>query len=244
MQGSDKVTRAVGNLAGETIPVLITAAHELKGPLALVRQLSLALQTGDYSQKEIDALAERITLTSERALRLTNDLTRAARLENSLFTLEPLNPHTMLEEVADELAPLYRAKGRCITVAPRRYSLLAVANRDLLRRVLLNFADNALHYSSPDQPVTLGATALVKAGKIRLGVRDFGPALPTDSIRSAAPHGNSEHALHMRPESSGLGLHIARQFAEYMGGEVGMTRHRDGATFYVDIAASMQMRLF
>ncbi len=243
MQGSYSEKRAVGNdIPGSQIPALVAAAHELKSPLALVRQLSLALQTGDYSPKEIDALAERITLTSERALRLTNDLTRAARLEDSFFSLEPLNPHTMLEEVADELAPLYRAKGRRIVVSPRRYGLLAVANHDLLRRVLMNFADNALHYSGSQQPVTLGVTARPKQGTIRLGVRDYGPAVPADIWKRSLQPG-TEHAWHMRPESSGLGVSIARQFAEYMGGQVGVTRHQDGATFYVDIAASMQMRL-
>ena len=242
MQGSDNEERAVGNVPGNQIPALVAAAHELKSPLALVRQLSLALQTGGYSPKQIDALAERITLTSERALRLTNDLTRAARLEDSFFSLEPLNPHTMLEEVADELAPLYRAKGRAIIVSPRRYGLLAVANRDLLRRVLMNFADNALHYGDARQPVTLGVCARRKEGTIRLGVRDYGPAVPADIWRRGVQL-STEHALPMRPESSGLGVSIARQFAEHMGGHVGVTRHRDGATFYVDIAASMQMRL-
>ena len=48
----------------------LAAAHELKAPLALVRQLSLALETGDYTDTERAVLQQRITLTAERALRL------------------------------------------------------------------------------------------------------------------------------------------------------------------------------
>ncbi len=222
------------------IPAIITAAHELKSPLALVRQLSLALQSGDCSDRDAAIIAERITLTSERALRLTSDLTRAARLEDSFFELEPVNPLTLLEDVAHELSPLYRAKGKVLQVAPRRYSLLAVANRDLLRRILLNFADNALHYSAPETPVTLTASAIETGERVRLSVRDFGPALPAN-IWSGA--GGASHAIHARPESSGLGLYISKQFASQMGARVGATRHQDGATFFIDLSASTQMRL-
>ena len=38
-----------GDLVVDGIPSLIAAAHELKAPLALVRQLSLMLETGDVS---------------------------------------------------------------------------------------------------------------------------------------------------------------------------------------------------
>jgi len=245
MEGNNSIIRAVGGTSGFDIPAVITAAHELKSPLALVRQLSLSLQAGECTPRDIEIVAERITLTSERALRLTNDLTRAARLDDSLFCLEPINPLTMLEDVAHELTPLYKAKGRKISVTARRYSLLAVANSDLLRRILLNFADNALHYSAPEAPVTLSASAMGAGERIRLSVRDFGPALPADiwkSMEGAIGNG-ATHGIHARPESSGLGIYIANQFAEHMGAQVGVTRHRDGATFYVDLNASTQMRL-
>lgn len=245
MEGNKRTIRAVGGASGFDVPAIITAAHELKSPLALVRQLSLSLQSGQCTPRDLELIAERITLTSERALRLTNDLTRAARLDDSLFTLEPINPLTMLEDVAHELTPLYKAKGRKISVTARRYSLLAVANADLLRRILLNFADNALHYSTPGAPVTLSANAMGAGEKIRLSVRDFGPALPADiwkSLENTLGNGVT-HGVHARPESSGLGLYIANQFAYNMGAQVGVTRHRDGATFYVDLKASTQMRL-
>ena len=130
----------------------LAAAHELKAPLALVRQLSLALETGDYTDTERAVLQRRITLTTERALRLTTDLTRAERLDDGLFKVEPLNPIILCEEVADELSPLYTAHNRTIGVKSRRRQLLGLANRELLRRILLNFTDNALHYSLRDAP--------------------------------------------------------------------------------------------
>lgn len=220
----------------------LAAAHELKAPLALVRQLSLALETGDYTDTERAVLQQRITLTAERALRLTTDLTRAERLDDGLFEIEPLNPIVLCEEVADELSPLYAAHDRTIGVKPHRRQLLGLANRELLRRILLNFTDNALHYSR-DAPVYISAQQRQRGTVIRLGVRDYGPAVPANVWRRLMQNLGRPQPLHNRPASSGLGIVVAHEFAAAMGASIGAVRHRDGVTFYVDIMTSTQLRL-
>ena len=241
MEGPEQQVTS-GGTTDSVVPLFVAVAHELKSPLALIRQLSLSLESGEYTAKDIETLARRITLTSERALRLTTNLTRSSRLEDSLFELEPLNPVALCEEVVHELEPLYAAKGRTLRLAKRSRPLLALANRDLLRRILLNFADNALHYSESNSPVVISAQTV--GGAVRLGVRDYGPARPANLWKSLGSSlGAHARPLHSRPESSGLGIYIAHQFAEAMNGSVGAMRHRDGATFYVDVSSSAQLRL-
>lgn len=226
------------------LPSLVAAAHELKAPLSLIRQLTLELESAEVSADETQRILHQITLTSERALRLTTDLTKVQRLSGSLFELEPLNPQQLCEEVAHELAPLYAARGREIRVASRQRPLLVVANKELLRRIILNFGDNALHYAESNNPIELKASSYDFGQKVRIGVRDFGPALATDAWkRLRSELGKNVQTIHARPASSGLGLYIASQFAETMHGAIGATRHRDGATFYVTIDASTQLPL-
>lgn len=223
---------------------LIAAAHELKAPLALVRQLALRLEDDSLSDSERQRLLRQTVLTSERALRLTSDLTRSARLDPTLFTLEPINPEQVCRDVAAELSPLFEAYGRDVTVKAGRKSSLLVANRDLLRRILLGFGDNALHYSLPGSAVHMEIKAVRGTGMVRIGVRDFGPALPSDVWRSLQKKlRTAPQTVHARPESSGLGLYIASQFAEAMNGKIGAIRHKDGATFYVELQASSQLSL-
>lgn len=223
---------------------LIAAAHELKAPLALVRQLALRLEEGGLSASEQQRLVRQSILTSERALRLTSDLTKTARLEDGLFSLEPINPEQLCRDIVTELGPLFEAYGKQVTLKTRRHPLLLVANRDLLRRIIVGFSDNALHYSQEGTAVHMQIQALKRSGVIRIGVRDFGPALSSDMWRTlqkklhAAPQ-----TIHARPESSGLGLYIASQFAEAMNGRIGAVRHKDGATFYVELQASSQLSL-
>lgn len=228
----------------EELSFAIAAAHELKAPLALIRQLSIGLEQGLYGADEQQRMLRQITLTSERGIRLTSDLTRMTRLEDSLFELGPVNSRQLCEEVAHELTPLFKARGREIRVAAGRKQLIAVANRDLLRRILMNFSDNALHYADNTTPVVIQAAATNDGERVRVGVRDYGPAVPIDVWqRIVGSLGTAPQVLQSRPASSGLGLYISGQLADAMEGSIGATRHRDGATFYVDLFASRQLKL-
>ncbi len=233
----------VGLFDGQ-VPPLIAAAHELKSPLALVRQLALSLEAGDLSPSESQRMLRQISLTSERALRLTNDLTRSARLDDAMFTLEPINPQQLCEDIVQELQPLFNAYGRNVRFVPHRHPLLLVGNRDLLRRIIMNFSDNALHYAESDSAVEIQIRAFNAGQMIRLGVRDYGPALSSDMWKTLQSKlAKAPQSVHARPQSSGLGLYVASQFADAMNGKIGVTRHRDGATFYVDLGASRQLSL-
>lgn len=228
---------------GLTFPV--AAAHELKAPLALIRQLSLSLEQGDWGSEERERMVRQIVLTSERGLRLTSNLTRTSRLQDSLFELEPINPWQLCEEAAHEIWPLFKAKGREIQVVPSRRSLLVVGNRDLLRRVIINFSENALHYTGDDSPVRVGTNSFMSGERVRVSVRDYGPAVPSDIWRKLkAQLGKAPQVMQNRPASSGLGLYINGQFADAMNGSIGAMRHRDGATFYIELPASRQLSLF
>ncbi len=234
----------VGGSIYDGIPSLIAAAHELKSPLALVRQLSLMLESADLTDIERQRMLRQISLTSERALRLTSDLTRSARLDDALFELEPINSQQLCRDIVHELKPLFGAHGKDVRLMPRKHPLLLVANRDLLRRIIMNFSDNALQYVEADGVVEIQINALQSGKIIRLGVRDYGPALSADMWKTLKNKlAVAPQPVHARPASSGLGLYIASQFAEAMNGTIGVIRHRDGATFYVDLSASQQLSL-
>ena len=227
------------------LPSVVVAAHELKSPLTLVRQLSLMLEEGSASAEEQKRMLRQISLTTEKALRLTCDLTYSARLSDSLFKLEPINPKQLCEDVIREMTPLFRAHNRQFKLVSTRKPLLLVGNRDLLRRIIMNLSDNALNYTENGERVEIKIETCAAGQFVRLGVRDYGPALPKDTLKmlNKKLEGASSTPVHARPQSSGLGLYIVSQFADAMNGSVGITRHRDGATFYVDLQSSKQLSL-
>lgn len=219
------------------------AAHELKSPLVLLRQLSLELSSGNLTATEQQRVLDQLIQTSEKALRLTSDLTKAERLQPALFELQPINPISICDDITYELQRLYSTHGRQLKRSRIRHLPPVIANRDLLRRILLNFADNALHYSDESGAVELHAQLLREKGLVRVGVRDYGPAVSMKNWRELTKAMATTKPMRARPQSSGLGIYIAHQFATAMNGRIGAIRHRDGASFYVELPVSKQLSL-
>ena len=220
---------------------VFVAAHELKSPLSLLRQLALSMDFDD--EKSLKKTQSRMIQVSERALRQVNDLTKINRLEDGLFTLEPVSIRAVCDEVTSELRYLYRANHRDISEKYTNKSRLVIANHDLLHSVIYNFCSNAMHYS--DENTKAEISVRDKKGRVEIVVRDFGPALPT-KIWKEMKRGwiNEPTSVAMRPGSSGLGLYIASRFSKYMNGEISAVRHRDGTSFTLVLPISTQATLF
>lgn len=220
---------------------VLVAAHELKSPLCTVRQLALALNLTEDADAR-SRLQQNLINTAERALKQVEDLTRLSRLEDGLFQTEPVCVRAVCDGVLRELRPFFHAERRSLKVKYSNKFRLAVANRDLLRSVIYNFCSNAVKYSNIESESYL----LVQdhQDKVRVSVRDFGPALPPKIAKELEKgYLNQPTEVAMRPDSSGLGLFIASQFAHAMQARVGATRHRDGVSFFVDLPVSRQMEL-
>jgi K+-sensing histidine kinase KdpD len=218
---------------------VITVAHELKAPLSLMRQLALSLEL-EHDRAGITRTAERMVATSERAIRQVNDLVKVARLSDAMFEVEPVNPRRICDEVIGELWQLFRFNRREVVIDYRNREKLIVANRDLLYSIIYNFCLNAMNYSGENTP----SQVFIRDAKnnIRIGVRDYGPCIPTDIWREIRNAGAKQPlTTAMRPGSSGLGLYIASQFIEHMRGRFGLVRHRDGTSFFVDLPISKQL---
>ena len=221
------------------LPSVVVAAHELKTPLALMRQLSLLLSEGSLDAVETQRVSQQVTQTAERALALVGDLAHTANLSPTLFPLEPVNPLAVCRQIAQEMRPALQVYDRRVEWPRGCQAQLVVANQTLLGRVLANFLENALRYSEPSATVRV---KLQRRGDVlRMGVRDFGPMMSLREYRQLLDEMSLRKSVRTRPESSGLGVYVASQFAQAMNGEIGLIRHRDGLTFYVDVPLSRQM---
>ncbi len=221
---------------------ILVAAHELKAPLNLLRQLAFSLDFAE-DEKDVKLIQNKMINVSDRALRQVQDLTKIARLEDGLFEMEPVAVRAVCDEVTEELRTLFRFNHRNLEIDYRNKTRLVSANRELLYSIVYNFCLNAMHYS--DEETRSELTLSDKDGRVRLDVRDFGPALPMDVWRSLKKGWvEKPTSIAMRPGSSGLGLYIASKFSQYMNANVGAIRHRDGTSFFVELMPSRQMSLF
>ena len=219
---------------------ILVAAHELKATLAVLRQLALSFSEMDLKNEEIRS---EMVQVSERAIRQVNDLAKIRRLEDGLFKMEPVAVREVCDAVSEELRLLFKFNKRDLAVRYSNRSRLVMANRELLRSVIYNFLVNAVHYS--DEGTRAELVVREDKGKIKVLVRDFGPALPIEVWQEMRKGWlKKPTSIAMRPGSSGLGLYIASKFSKYMNAEVGAVRHHDGTSFYVNLPISRQMSLF
>lgn len=223
-----------------SLPSIYVAAHELKAPLVLMRQLGLELQRGDTNDA---ATIERLLLSVERSLRLVEQLTRTSRLEDSLFESESLHAEAICQVVAAELEPFARQYDQSIVTRVSRRGCLAVGHRSLLTALLVNLCDNALTHNPPGEKVIISAKQ--HAEGVVFSVRDFGPQMSHSAFHALQRQlGQGPLPMSERPRSSGLGLWIASQFAHAMDGQLTMTRHhKAGITVSVILPHSKQLSL-
>ena len=221
---------------------ILVAAHELKAPLCLLKQLAFSIELA-LDEGERQRIRNQMIDVSDRALRQVEDLTKISRLSDGLFEMEPVAVRAVCDEVTAELRTLFRFNHRNLEIEYRNRNRLVYANRELLYSVVYNFCLNAMHYS--DEETRSELTLSDKDGLVRLAVRDFGPVLPADVWRSLKKGWvEKPTSIALRPGSSGLGLYIASKFSQYMKANVGAVRHRDGTSFFVELLPSKQASLF
>lgn len=220
----------------------VAAAHELKTPLVLIRQLSLQLAATDDSAAQTETV-RRIQLTAERSLRLVDSLTKAARLEDALFELEPIQMASLCRDVIDEMNPLVQTYNQNFAVRLTRRPLVAVGNRELLKSLLTGLIDNALQHNLPLANIEI--SNFQRGGEAVISIRDHGAIIDPQEFKSLQESlGKRAQPIAARPLSSGLGLLIAQKLLEAMNGHLSVERHRAGGmTFSTHLPLSRQLSL-
>lgn len=139
----------------------------------------------------------------------------------------------LVDDLFGSLAPQLKAQSIC-AVAEVPQDEMLLADRDMLRRALLNLVLNSLD-AMPD-----GGTLTIRASRdseaVELAVADTGPGLSDDTCRRAF-----EPFYTTKPGGTGLGLAIVYRIAEVHGGEVLAENGPDmGAVFTLRIPARIQ----
>ena len=198
--------------------LLNAVSHDLRTPIASAKAAVSSLLAADVTWSEADR-KELLSSADDSLDRLTDLVTNLLDLSRLQAGVLPV----LIAPVGlDEVVPLaldHAAPGD----APVDVDLPAelpevIADAGLLERVVANVVQNALRYSPHGQRVTI--TGSTHAGWVELRVIDRGPGIP-------AAEADAVFAAFQRRDDApsdgagvGLGLAIARGFAEAMGGAV------------------------
>jgi two-component system sensor histidine kinase KdpD len=193
--------------------LLAAVSHDLRTPLASIKaSVSSLRQTDvDWSPADEAVLLATIEENADRLDALVGNLLDMSRLQTG--SLAPFLRATSVDEVAPvALRGLDDADLLAIMV-PEDLPLVR-ADPGLLERALANLFSNALRYSPPDLPPVLRARE--DGARVLLEVIDHGPGVAGELKEQMF-----EPFRRLDDRSSvGLGLAVAKGFAEAMGGTI------------------------
>ena len=112
------------------------------------------------------------------------------------------------------------------------------ADREMLRRILVNILGNAITFSPETGRIAVAAH--LESGKIRIAVRDEGPGIPAEyRERIFEKFGQVENCLSGKKYSTGLGLAFCKMAVEAHGGQIGAEGEEGkGSTFWFTLPAA------
>jgi two-component system, sensor histidine kinase and response regulator len=146
--------------------------------------------------------------------------------------VEPFSLPELAAEVASSMRGL--ARWTNVTLDLEIRAERAVADRELVRRLLQNLVDNAVKHAPPDSSVKV--EAFVDADGLVLRVTDCGPGVPPAEVDRIFERFVTGYADAGRAGGHGLGLTFCRLAAEAHGGRIWVEpREPQGTTFCVRI---------
>ncbi|GAA4792972.1 DUF4118 domain-containing protein [Actinomycetospora chlora] len=211
-QATDAQRRA--DAAGLRTALLSAVGHDLRTPLTAIKAAAGSLRdpTLQMSDEDRGELLATVEESADRLTGLVDNLLDSSRLATG--AVSPVTAPVGVDEiVAAAMTGVYGDRGRvAVEVGEDLPDVLADAG--LAERVVANLVDNALRHGG-DGPVAVRAS--VYADRVELRVVDGGPGVPRKQRdRLFTPFqqlGDRRSATGV-----GLGLHVARGFAEAMGG--------------------------
>jgi two-component system sensor histidine kinase TctE len=189
------------------------ASHQLRTPLAVLKTQVQSALRGDHAP--LAALHE-IGATVDDATRLANQMLALAKIEQAGHDqpLERLNLSDLAGAVALDIAPLIAEK--CLDFELADGAPVWVRAQDwMLREVTRNLLHNAIRACPIGGALTV-AVRVEADGRACLSVRDSGRGLDP-AVRE---HLFEPFHTGQSRGGSGLGLHICREIAQRLGGEV------------------------
>ncbi len=194
--------------------LLAAVSHDLRTPLASIKASVSSLRQTDVqwsAADEADLLAT-IEQNADRLDALIGNLLDMSRLHTG--SLQPFLRPTAIDEVAPVALLGLDDSPRLEMVVPDGFPLV-LADPGLLERVLANLFSNALRHSPPSRPPELHAQLL--GDVVVLEVVDHGQGVPDEQKeRIFEPFTRAGD----RYPGVGLGLAVAKGFAEAMGGTI------------------------
>ncbi|HEV7133431.1 MAG TPA: HAMP domain-containing sensor histidine kinase [Gaiellaceae bacterium] len=214
-------------------------SHDLRTPLtSIIGYIELALdeETPAPLDAERQGYLEVVARSSQRLLRLVDDLLFVARLRTGRLELTPaeVDLSEIAAQTVAEMRPRAERQGLTLSLdapAPVRLE----ADRGRLFQLLDNVVSNAIKFTPAGGSIELAVGEA--AGRVSLEVRDTGIGIGAgEAERVFEQFFRARAAVQGQIQGTGLGLFISRAIVEVHGGSItAAPRDGGGTVFHIEL---------
>jgi PAS domain S-box-containing protein len=200
---------------------LAMLAHELRNPLAPIRNAVEVMRHLGLHSPQLDRMREVIERQTHQLTRMVDDLLDVSRISQGKITLrkEKVDLLTIVGRAVETSRPLIDAGGHWLSVALPADAPRLEGDIPRLAQVFSNLLNNAAKYTEHGGNIWL--TAEWQGGEILVRVKDDGIGIPPEVLpRVFDLFAQADRGLDRAQGGLGIGLTLVKSIVEMHGGTV------------------------
>jgi signal transduction histidine kinase/DNA-binding response OmpR family regulator len=216
---------------------LAMLAHELRNPLAPIRNAVHILATAEALPPKLAWARDVIGRQADHMTRLIEDLLDVSRIVQGKVTVKPekLQLSTLIERSVEASAPRVGQREQVLDVLLPKEPIELEGDSVRLSQVLSNLVNNASKFSPLKSHIRLEAS--YEAGELQISVKDEGAGIAPEFL----PHmfdlfAQADQSLDRSQGGLGIGLTLVKHLVELHGGRVWATSEGLGKGAQVTLA--------
>ena len=229
---------SVYEVGEQELDFIAFAAHELRGPITVIRGYLDVLEDelADVLKDDQHELFRRLTVSANRLTGYINNILNTSRydrrhLKVHLVESKLSDIYTVIKDDMDLRAT---SQGRMLAVNIPEDLPTVPADTASLSEVISNLIDNAIKYSNEGGAIEVAAEK--KGDAVELTVTDHGIGMPGSVVSNLFQKFYRSHRSRETVAGTGIGLYISKAIIESHGGTISVrSEEGQGSTFIVNL---------
>lgn len=218
----------------EDLDFIAFAAHELRGPITVIRGYLdvLSDELEDALDDDQVELMKRLVVSANRLSSYVNNILNASRYDRRHLKMHLREDSVadIYDTINDDMQLRAASQNRIVTVAFPPELPKVAADRASISEVMSNLIDNAIKYSNEGGIVNV--TAHAEGDFVKIAVEDHGIGMPGNVVSNLFHKFYRSHRSRETVAGTGIGLYICKAIVESHGGRMSVrSAEGEGSTF-------------